>query len=238
MRKFEHSGCSPDSFLNPQLAGTSLHSAAAIEIIRHGLIPGGSGVSHSGRRHSYLSPYQIGDTAYKSGVRANQPIEIAFDTKLVLRSGVDLTLTTSDAVTTSQHIPNSCILWVKDTKENTFVHSITDSDKRRIYDQSMYAGKKAKEVFGDAVPANEAQKEEAPAETPGRDSDIAVGTTQIRHIQQLPQQQSNSEKKLHPNPQNTQTQTVPTSLIQGEQSHPGHTLHCQNLRVLLAKTAS
>ena len=37
-------------------------SAAAIEIIRHGLIPGGSGVSHSGRRHSYLSPYQIGDT--------------------------------------------------------------------------------------------------------------------------------------------------------------------------------
>ena len=160
----------------------------------------------------------------------------------MLRSGVDLTLTTSDAVTTSQHIPNSCILWVKDTKENTFVYSITDSDKRRIYDQSMYAGKKAKEVFGDAVPANEAQKEEAPAETPGRDSDIAVGSTQIRHIQErVPADDeattpSNSEKKLHPNPQNTQT--VLTSLIQGEQSHPGHTLHCQNLRVLVAKTAS
>ena len=48
----------------------------------------------------------------------------------------------------------------------------------------MYGGKKAKDVFGDAVPANEAQKEEAPAETPGRDSDVATGTTQIRHIQE------------------------------------------------------
>ena len=105
-------------------------NAAAMEIIRHGLTPGGSGVSQSGRRHSYLSPYQVGDAAYKSGVRANQPIEVAFDTELVLRLGVDLTLTTSDAVTTSQHIPNACILWVKHTKDNTFVYSITDADKR------------------------------------------------------------------------------------------------------------
>ncbi len=108
-----------------------------MEIIRHGLIRGGSGVSQSGRKHSYLSPFQVGDAAYKSGVRANQPLEVAFDTELVLRSGVDLTLTTSDAITTSQHIPNSCILWVKDTKENTFVYSITDADKRKIYKQSM-----------------------------------------------------------------------------------------------------
>ena len=159
-------------------------NAAAMEIIRHGLIPGGSGISQSGRKHSYLSPFQIGDAAYKSGVRANQPIEVAFDTELVLRSGVDLTLTTSDAITTSQHIPNSCILWVKDTKENAFVYSITDADKRKIYEQSMYGDKKAKDVFGSAVPASEAQKEEAPAETPGRDSDVATVTTQVRHIQE------------------------------------------------------
>ena len=159
-------------------------SAAAMEIIRHGLIPGGVGASQSGRKHSYLSPSQVGDAAYKSGVRANQPIEVAFDTELALRSGVDLTLTTSDAITTAQHIPNSCILWVKDTKANTFVYSITDADKRKIYEQSMYGDKKAKDVFGSAVAATEAQKEEAPAETPGRDSDVATGTTQVRHIQE------------------------------------------------------
>ena len=85
---------------------------------------------------------------------------------LVLRSGVDLTLTTSDAVTTSQHIPNACILWVKDTKENTFVYSITDADKRKIYEQSMYGDQKATQVFGNAAPIGEAQKEEAPAGTP------------------------------------------------------------------------
>ncbi len=28
------------------------------------------------------------------------------------------------------------------------------------------------------------QKDEAPAETPGRDSDVATGTTQVRHIQE------------------------------------------------------
>ena len=159
-------------------------NTAAMEIMRHGLIPGGAGASQSGRKHSYLSPFQVGDAAYKSGVRANQPIEVAFDTELALRSGVDLTLTTSDAITTAQYTPNSCILWVKDTKANTFVYSITDADKRKIYEQSMYGGKKAKDVFGSAVPANEAQKEEAPAETPGRDSDVASGTTQIRHIQE------------------------------------------------------
>ena len=57
-------------------------NAAAMEIIPHGLIPGGSGVSQSGRRDSYLSPYQVGDAAYKFLVRANQPIEVACDTEL------------------------------------------------------------------------------------------------------------------------------------------------------------
>ena len=159
-------------------------STAAMEIIRHGLIPGGAGTSLSGRKHSYLSPFQVGDKAYKSGVRANQPIEVAFDTELVLRSGVDFTLTTSDAITTAQHIPNSCILWVKDTKANSYIYFITDADKRKIYDQSMYGSKRAKDVFGSAAPASSDQKDDAPAETPGRDSDVTNATTQVRHIQE------------------------------------------------------
>ena len=92
----------------------------------------------------------------------------------MLRSGVDLTLTTSDAVTTSQHIPHACTLWVKNTifKENTFVYSITDADKRKIYEQSMYGDKKATQVFGNAAPIGEAHSEETPAGTSGRESDV------------------------------------------------------------------
>ena len=136
--------------------------------------------SFTGHQMQHLSPYQVGDAAYKSGVRANQPIEVAFDTEL----RVYLTLTTSDAVTTSQHIPNACSLWVKNTKDNTFVYSITDADKRKIYEQFMYGDKVATQVFGNAAPIGEAQKEETPAGTPGRESDVTSSTTQIRHIQE------------------------------------------------------
>ena len=82
-------------------------ATAALEILRHGLIPGGVGVTESGKKHCYLSPYQLSETSYKSGVRADQPYEIAFDTELALRSAVDLTMTSSEALITSQHIPNS-----------------------------------------------------------------------------------------------------------------------------------
>ena len=126
--------------------------SAAVEIIRHGLVPGGVGVCSSGRRHSYLSPFQITDAKYKSGVRADRPIEVAVDTELALRSGVDLTLTSSDAIITSDHIPNACILWVKDTKSDTFIYSLTDGEKRAIYEQAMYGNQRASDVFGQPAP--------------------------------------------------------------------------------------
>ena len=217
-------------------------NTAAMEIIRHGLIPGGSGASQSGRKHSYLSPFQVGDKSYKSGVRANQPIEVAFDTELALRSGVDLTLTTSDAITTAQHIPNSCILWVKDTKANTFVYSITDADKRKIYEQSMYGDKKAKDVFGSAVPANEAQKDEAPAETPGRDSDVASGTTQVRRIQErVPADDETTTPatiEQRKEAANKPTAHAGTRLSREVLYHRGPTLRFRSRHVQDARTAS
>ena len=43
-------------------------ATAALEILRHGLIPGGVGVTESGKKHCYLSPYQLSETSYKSQV--------------------------------------------------------------------------------------------------------------------------------------------------------------------------
>ncbi len=158
--------------------------SAAVEIIRHGLVPGGVGVCSSGRRHSYLSPFQITDAKYKSGVRADRPIEVAVDTELALRSGVDLTLTSSDAVITSDHIPKSCILWVKDTKSDTFIYSLTDGEKRAIYEQAMYGKQRASDVFGQPAPSG--AQDEAPTAGSGRDTEISTGTRQVRHLNERP----------------------------------------------------
>ena len=161
-------------------------ATAALEILRHGLIPGGVGVTESGRKHCYLSPCQLSETGYKSGVRADQPYEIAFDTELALRSAVDLTMTSSEALITTQHIPNSCILWVKNTRDGTFIFSLTEEDKRKIYRQAEYGGVLASDTFGPAVATGSSPRDEIPAETHGREeaSDVKTVVTQIKHIEE------------------------------------------------------
>ena len=161
-------------------------ATAALEILRHGLIPGGVGVTESGKKHCYLSPCQLSETGYKSGVRADQPYEVAFDTELALRSGVDLTMTSSEALITTQHIPNSCILWVKNTRDGTFIFSLTEEDKRKIYKQAEYAGVLASDTFGPAVATGSSPRDEIPAETHGREeaSDVKTVVTQIKHIEE------------------------------------------------------
>ena len=161
-------------------------ATAALEILRHGLIPGGVGVTESGRKHCYLSPCQLSETGYKSGVRADQPYEVAFDTELALRSAVDLTMTSSEALITTQHIPNSCILWVKNTRDGTFIFSLTEEDKRKIYRQAEYAGVLASDTFGPAAATGSSPRDEIPAETHGREeaSDVKTVVTQIKHIEE------------------------------------------------------
>ena len=141
-------------------------------------------ICSSGRRHSYLSPFQLTDAKYKSGVRADRPIEVAVDTELALRSGVDLTLTSSDAIITADHIPNACILWVKDTQSDTFIYSLTEAEKRAIYEKAMYAGRLATDVFGQPAPPG--TQEETPAAGQGRDSEISSGTHQVKHFNERP----------------------------------------------------
>eukprot|EP00434_Breviolum_minutum_P016525 symbB.v1.2.014565.t2/scaffold1068.1/size140200/6 len=161
-------------------------ATAALEILRHGLIPGGVGITESGKKHCYLSPCQLSETGYKSGVRADQPYEVAFDTELALRSAVDLTMTSSEALITTQHIPNSCILWVKNTRDGTFIFSLTEEDKRKTYRQAEYAGVLASDTFGPAVATGSSPRDEIPAETHGREeaSDVKTVVTQIKRIEE------------------------------------------------------
>ena len=51
-----------------------------------------------------------------SGVRANRPVEICFSTPEI--AGVDLFLTNSNAMITSHHVPNTCVLFATRARVN------------------------------------------------------------------------------------------------------------------------
>ena len=95
-------------------------------------------------------------------------------------------MTSSEALITTQHIPNSCILWAKNTRDGTFIFSLTEEDKRKIYRQAEYAGVLASDTFGPAVATGSSPRDEIPAETHGREeaSDVKTVVTQIKHIEE------------------------------------------------------
>ena len=52
------------------------------------------------------------------GVRANRPVEICLSTAEIIEAGVDLFLTNSNAMITSHHVPNTCILFATRARVN------------------------------------------------------------------------------------------------------------------------
>ncbi|CAE7465907.1 kptA [Symbiodinium sp. CCMP2592] len=83
-------------------------------ILRDGMIPGSA---RSNRAHNYLSPYRLDDTKYKSGMRSNQPVELAVDTQRAINAGCVFFVTETDGVLTRDTIPPDCILTAVDTSE-------------------------------------------------------------------------------------------------------------------------
>ncbi|CAE7778417.1 unnamed protein product [Symbiodinium sp. CCMP2592] len=66
-------------------------------ILRDGMI---AGSARSDRSHNYLSPYRLDDTNCKSGMRSNQPIELAIDTQRAIAAGCVFFVTETDGVLT------------------------------------------------------------------------------------------------------------------------------------------
>ncbi|CAE7400470.1 NLRC3 [Symbiodinium sp. CCMP2592] len=83
-------------------------------ILRDGMIPGSA---RSDRSHNYLSPYRLDDTNYKSGMRSNQPIELAIDTQRAIAAGCVFFVTETDGVLTRDNVPPDCILSAVDTSK-------------------------------------------------------------------------------------------------------------------------
>ena len=94
------------------------HEDAARGIIANGLLPGGGAGGPKSKGNSFFSILPLGDQKAMSGVRANRPVELCFSTAEIIEAGVDLFLTNSNAMITSHHVPNTCILFATRARVN------------------------------------------------------------------------------------------------------------------------
>ena len=94
------------------------HEEAARSIIANGLLPGAKAGGPKSKGNSFFSILPLGDQKAMSGVRANRPVEICFSTAEIIEVGVDLFLTNSNAMITSHHVPNTCILFATRARVN------------------------------------------------------------------------------------------------------------------------
>ena len=88
--------------------------AAADNIVRTGVIPGGVGATESGRAQSHFSIHPFESSAYNAGVRASMPIELVVDFKYAIELGVVFFL--SDVMLTADIVPNDAILYYSDAQ--------------------------------------------------------------------------------------------------------------------------
>ena len=94
------------------------HEDAARGIIANGLLPGGGTGGPKSKGNSYFSILPLGNQKAMSGAHTNQPVELCFSTAKIIEAGVDLFLTNSNAMITSHHVPNTCILFATRARVN------------------------------------------------------------------------------------------------------------------------
>ena len=85
---------------------------AAFQILDGELTPG---FGQSGKMHNYFSSLPLEEMSNQAGVRRDLPIEILFETSAVLRYAY-LFETASDGVLCREKVPESTILYIRDSK--------------------------------------------------------------------------------------------------------------------------
>ncbi|CAE7666482.1 unnamed protein product [Symbiodinium sp. KB8] len=79
----------------------------------------------SGKAHNYFSGEPLEAAKVKSGIRANLPIEIVFDTAEVLQAGCEVFVTESDGFLTADAVPGHTILFINDDSKDLTLWSRT-----------------------------------------------------------------------------------------------------------------
>ena len=94
-------------------------------ILQGGLVAGSQG---SGKIHNYFATCPVTSNDYRSGVRANAPIEIKWDTEKLLRSGCLLFTTRSDGVLCREDCSPAAIIAVTDTHREEILYALRLDD--------------------------------------------------------------------------------------------------------------
>ena len=76
-------------------------------VLQNGMVPG---AARSNRSHNYVSAVRLDNSDYTSGMRSNQPIELAIDPLKAMEAGCELFVTETESVLTRGTIPPSCIV--------------------------------------------------------------------------------------------------------------------------------
>ena len=84
-----------------------------------------AGHGGSGKAHNYFSGEPLEAAKVKSGIRANLPIEIVFDTAEVLQAGCEVFVTESDGFLTADPVPGHTILFINDDSKDLTLWSRT-----------------------------------------------------------------------------------------------------------------
>ncbi|CAE7840682.1 unnamed protein product [Symbiodinium sp. KB8] len=105
----------------PRLYHRTTHDAA-FSILENAMLAGHGG---SGKTHNYFSGEPLEAAKVKSGVRANLPIEIVFDTAEVLQAGCEVFVTESEGFLTADAVPGHTILFINDDSKDLTLWSRT-----------------------------------------------------------------------------------------------------------------
>ena len=117
----------------PRVIYHTCDQSAFLSILENGLIPGGFPYK-TGRAHNFFNSTPPWDAKMKKlqGTRAGRPIAIAFDTEMLMQSGVKL-FSTDEAILSPDWISNMALIHAYDMRSLSIEPTLrTASNTRRL----------------------------------------------------------------------------------------------------------
>ncbi|CAK9041089.1 Zinc finger CCCH domain-containing protein 55, partial [Durusdinium trenchii] len=116
--------------IHPKILYHYTHIAFLDDVIRCGICPGGLRTS---KAHSYFSafdPWSIQKTS-QAGMASTRPVAVAVDVEMAVSYGIRFAVTQSQAVVTTDWVPNQFLIYAYDVSAKCFIYANHDYAKER-----------------------------------------------------------------------------------------------------------
>ena len=116
--------------IHPKILYHYTHIAFLDDLIRCGICPGGLRTS---KAHSYFSafdPWSIQKTS-QAGMASTRPVAVAVDVEMAVAYGIRFAVTQSQAVVTTDWVPNQFLIYAYDVSAKCFIYANHDYAKER-----------------------------------------------------------------------------------------------------------